>query len=1039
MKNNTEKKHVQNRIGKQLILLIISTIFLLTTEDGFGQLGFFEDYWKPKSAVVPDYELESLPGILPQSIISVNMSDTIAKISPYVGGYNSNTYFGENVFDQSELMRHIKNLDLPVFRYPGGSGSMWYFWDHARPNLPDSVDYLTIKGETFHISEKIRWGDRPGDDYLSLDKSYILRDSLNNEATHVVNYAYARYGRSVDPVAQAAHYAADWVRYDNGRTKFWEIGNENYGAWEPSWIIDTARNLDGQPRMITGTLYGEHCLVFLDSMRAAAAEIGVDIKIGATLGFQETRQEWDVDVIKVLKDQVDFYIVHKYFGNDQDAEPDELFASIDEFYQHKAHVDNLIHLYSPSYVPLILTEWNTRYSGSKQNVSCANGMHTLLGFKAIINEGIGLSAKWNLIWGYQDGNTHGLISNEKDDPAVEGIPIYFPRAPFMYQYYFKKFLGDVSTGNQYDENEDIDVFSSGFSSGHAGVTIVNKGAEIKRVAINLENFDYGDRFYWYSLTPDQHEIYSAKVRVNGQTNNYPAGGPLNYEDILAYSNGIGEGIRLELEPYSATYILAEGNVRQRTDLFDITFQLKSRKEEVISTLANATVQIGSKLYITNQAGEVTIPVEAGQLDYQLMANGHDTSTGSVEVSESMLIADTLDYANYEVAFELKDADTQQGITNCEVSLGQETQQVSAEGIVGFSQVNFGTYQLEINSKAYKDTLTIDIFSDTLISLAVEKSVYQLQFLVSDRITGEELSNAKVTFNNTIKYTSLLGEATFTATYGNYAYSIEVPSYTSVNGDLELLNDTTVTAEINQSEANIKFRIYKGSSLLNGADVSLNGVTKQTNAVGTANYYDSETQISYAYSVSHEQYGEMTGTFILNVDTTITLNFAEENEVIISFMITDEGSAIEGVTVGMNSETKSTNSSGLSIFNKVGINQEYGYLIEADGYETFESAIFAARDSTVEIDLTSTLLELGSRKPYRIYPQPAAGFFVIENETGIRDILLFDMNGRKLEVSYSIRNRFCRVEIPGLEPGFYMVKILDERDREYNAKILISAK
>ena len=96
----------------------------------------------------------------------------------------------------------------------------------------------------------------------STDQWYKLRTNTNvSEGLITVNYAYARYGTSKNPVAQAAHLAADWVRYDNGRTKFWEIGNENGGPWEYGWMIDTALNQDGQPQIISGELYGKHFMV----------------------------------------------------------------------------------------------------------------------------------------------------------------------------------------------------------------------------------------------------------------------------------------------------------------------------------------------------------------------------------------------------------------------------------------------------------------------------------------------------------------------------------------------------------------------------------------------------------------------------------------------------------------------------------------------------------------------------------------------------------------------------------------------------------
>ena len=61
---------------------------------------------------------------------------------------------------------------------------------------------------------------------MDVDSFYTILGKTNSTGMITVNYGYARYGTSTDPVAQAAHMAADWVRYDNGRSKFWEIGNE---------------------------------------------------------------------------------------------------------------------------------------------------------------------------------------------------------------------------------------------------------------------------------------------------------------------------------------------------------------------------------------------------------------------------------------------------------------------------------------------------------------------------------------------------------------------------------------------------------------------------------------------------------------------------------------------------------------------------------------------------------------------------------------------------------------------------------------------
>ena len=116
---------------------------------------------------------------------------------------------------------------------------------------------------------------------MDIDSFYSILNQTGVTGLLTMNYGYARYGTSANPVAQAAHLAADRVRYDKGRTKFWEIGNEVNGSWEAGYRIDTSLNKDGQPEYINGTLYGQHCRVFVDSMRAAALETGAEIFIGA--------------------------------------------------------------------------------------------------------------------------------------------------------------------------------------------------------------------------------------------------------------------------------------------------------------------------------------------------------------------------------------------------------------------------------------------------------------------------------------------------------------------------------------------------------------------------------------------------------------------------------------------------------------------------------------------------------------------------------------------------------------------------------------
>jgi len=106
--------------GRMIVKAIILTLAVLVIKpvNLYAQLGFFSEYWQPKTIESPSFIEKAKPENLPESVISVNVNDTIRLISPYVGGYNLNTYNGGKMYDKPFLLENIRNLDLPFFRYP---------------------------------------------------------------------------------------------------------------------------------------------------------------------------------------------------------------------------------------------------------------------------------------------------------------------------------------------------------------------------------------------------------------------------------------------------------------------------------------------------------------------------------------------------------------------------------------------------------------------------------------------------------------------------------------------------------------------------------------------------------------------------------------------------------------------------------------------------------------------------------------------------------------------------------------------------------
>ncbi|MFL5771798.1 MAG: alpha-L-arabinofuranosidase, partial [Flavisolibacter sp.] len=390
---------------------------------------------------------------------------------------------------------------------------------------------------------------------------YNMLQQTGNKGMITVNYGYARYGTSNNPVAAAAHLAADWVRYDNGRTQYWEIGNETNGTWEAGYRINTATNHDGQPQIITGNLYGQHVKVYIDSMRKAAQEIGKTIYIGAYLLEKQpeswqtpTDQSWNTGVLGAVNNTPDFYIIHSYYTPYQQNSSADIIlnTAVDNTTAMMNYVKNSITTAGAAIKPIALTEWNITSQGSMQQVSFVNGIHAAILLGESLKNKYGETSRWDLANGWASGNDHGLF-NIGDEP---GVSKWNPRPAFYFQYYFQKMTGDRLLDTKV--LGDVLAYASSFTTGEKGVVLINKSNAAQYVQVTLQHATPGIRYYWYRLTGgNDNGEFSRKVFVNDEGPTEISGGPSNYTSIRAKAGKTSDGIKVYLQPRSVAYVVID--------------------------------------------------------------------------------------------------------------------------------------------------------------------------------------------------------------------------------------------------------------------------------------------------------------------------------------------------------------------------------------------------------------------------------------------------------------------------------------------------
>lgn len=527
-------------------------------------IGFFGDAWKARSFTLPAVQAGVVTTGSATDSLTINVNKVLVKVPPYVFGANSNLWSGE-MNKQPALVQYLSDLSPNIIRGPGGSISDIYFWNgtDASPAPPDApANLLNAAGVSGPAG--YWYGGNNASWTQSLSDYYDLLSKTNSTGILTINYGYARYGTSANPVAAAAHLAADWVRHDNGKTKYWEIGNENYGNWEAGYNIDVNQNKDGQPALITGAVYGTDFKVFSDSMKAAALQTGAAIYIGAVLYQQPTSssdynsvRSWNAGVLQNAANTPDFFIVHDYFTAYQtnSTVSDILNSSNTVPSSVMSYITQQLTAAGLNIKPIAFTEWNIQATGSKQNVSYISGIHAAKTIGSIIKNNFGEASRWDIANGYSNGDDQGMFNNG-DEP---GAPLWNPRPSFFYLYYFQKFFGDRMV---YDtlksSNGDITSYSSTFSSGQAGTVLINSGSLNHIVSIDFQHFPAGSKYYWYILTGGTDNApFSGQVFVNGEGPSTATGGPLNYSTLKAFSAPLNGTIKITLPPLSVVYLVAD--------------------------------------------------------------------------------------------------------------------------------------------------------------------------------------------------------------------------------------------------------------------------------------------------------------------------------------------------------------------------------------------------------------------------------------------------------------------------------------------------
>jgi len=214
----------------------------------------------------------------------------------YTGVYEPGSRLADGKGFRTDVAREIKDLGVPIVRYPGGNFVSGYNWldgvgpKAQRPVVLDRA-WNSIETNQFGTNEFIEWCGMVGAEPLL---GMNFGTGTVESAVAYVEYCNVDRGTRWSELRRAHGYdRAHNVRY-------WCLGNEMDGPWQIGQL--QARE------------YGRKARDAAKQMRGIDPNLQL-IACGSSGTFMPTYLTWDREVLEECYDRVDGLSLHAYYGN----------------------------------------------------------------------------------------------------------------------------------------------------------------------------------------------------------------------------------------------------------------------------------------------------------------------------------------------------------------------------------------------------------------------------------------------------------------------------------------------------------------------------------------------------------------------------------------------------------------------------------------------------------------------------------------------------------------------------------------------------
>lgn len=250
-----------------------------------------------------------------------------------------------------DVLELVKELDIPLIRYPGGNFVSNFFWEDSVGPLEErkarlDLAWRTLEPNTFGVEEFSRWTKEAGADIMM---AVNLGTRGTADACNFLEYCNHPSGTKYSD-----------LRRKHGREKpydirLWCLGNEMDGEWQL-----------GKKTMQE---YGRLSEETAKAMKLIDPSIEL-VSCGSSFMDMPTFPEWEAVTLDYNYDYVDYISLHQYYGNPSGDTPDYLASSDDmeNFIHTVVSVCDYVKAKKRSKKTLYLSfdEWNVWFHSKEQ-------------------------------------------------------------------------------------------------------------------------------------------------------------------------------------------------------------------------------------------------------------------------------------------------------------------------------------------------------------------------------------------------------------------------------------------------------------------------------------------------------------------------------------------------------------------------------------------------------------------------------------------------------------------------------------------------